>query len=48
MLPLAYGLGVYFQLGSLGLWSAISVWLVCLSIIFVWEFNQGDWKTHKI
>lgn len=48
MLPIAYALGVYFQLGSLGLWSAISIWLLCLSLIFVWKFNQGDWKTHKI
>lgn len=48
MLPIAYALGVYFQFGSLGLWSAISIWLLCLSLIFVWKFNQGDWKTHKI
>lgn len=48
MLPIAYLLGVYFQLGSLGLWSAISIWLICLSVIFVWKFNQGDWKTHKL
>ena len=48
MLPIAYFLGIYLQLGSLGLWSAISIWLLCLSLIFVWKFNQGDWKTHRI
>ncbi|HRG47800.1 MAG TPA: MATE family efflux transporter [Leptospiraceae bacterium] len=48
MLPLAYLFGVYLRLGSLGLWSAVSIWLVCLSLCFVWKFNQGDWKHRKI
>ena len=48
MLPTAYFLGIYLGLGSTGLWSAISLWIVFLSAVFVWKFNQGDWKTHKI
>ncbi|HNC56309.1 MAG TPA: MATE family efflux transporter, partial [Leptospiraceae bacterium] len=48
MLPFAYMLGIYFQFGTVGLWSGISIWLLCLSSIFVWKFNKGDWKKVKI
>jgi len=44
MLPFAYFMGVVMKLGTAGLWSAIFVWILALSLTFVWKFLKGDWK----
>lgn len=48
MLPAAYILGITLKLGTVGLWSAVSLWLVTLSLVFVWKFRKGDWKTGRV
>jgi multidrug resistance protein, MATE family len=48
MLPLAYFLGIYLALGTLGLWSSISFWLFLLSALFLWKFEKGDWKSIRL
>lgn len=48
MLPTAYLLGIGFGLGTTGLWSSISLWLIFLFGIFYWKFRQGTWKNKRI
>jgi len=48
MLPTAYFLGVGMGLGTTGLWSSISLWLIFLFGIFYWKFRQGTWKNKRI
>ncbi|MCB1191882.1 MAG: MATE family efflux transporter [Leptospiraceae bacterium] len=48
MLPIAYLFGVYLDMGTLGLWFSIFVWLYLTAIIFVSKFNKGDWKSKEI
>jgi MATE family multidrug resistance protein len=47
MLPLAYFLGIKLGLGTTGIWSSISFWLICLFGIFLWKFRQGKWKEKQ-
>ena len=48
MLPIAYILGIVLGFGTTGLWSSISIWLLCLFSIFLWKFKQGTWKQKVI
>lgn len=48
MLPTAYFLGIGMGLGTTGLWSSISLWLIFLFGIFYWKFRQGTWKSKRI
>lgn len=48
MLPLAYWLGIELGLGTMGLWSSISLWLLILSLLFLWKFRKGDWKSIQL
>jgi multidrug resistance protein, MATE family len=44
MIPVAYLLGIGMGFGTTGLWSSISIWLLCMFSIFLWKFKQGTWK----
>ena len=48
LLPLAYLLGVTFQLGLLGVWSAAAVYVLALTVIMVLKFKGGSWKAISI
>ena len=48
LLPLAYLLGVTFQLGLLGVWSAAAVYVLALTVIMVLKFKGGSWKAITI
>ncbi|HNI98703.1 MAG TPA: MATE family efflux transporter, partial [Leptospiraceae bacterium] len=44
MLPIAWILGIYFSLGSIGLWISVAVWLYFLGIVFFLKFRKKEWK----
>lgn len=44
LVPLAWVLGVTFDLGLNGIWSAAVVYIFFLTTIMVWKFRSGDWK----
>jgi putative MATE family efflux protein len=48
LLPLAYLLGVTFQLGLLGVWSSAAVYVLALTVIMVLKFKGGSWKAITI
>lgn len=43
MLPCAYLFGIYFKGGTLGIWTAIFIWIATLSGTFVLEFRRKKW-----
>ena len=47
-MPLAYTLGVTFQLGLLGVWSSAAVYVLALTVIMVLKFKGGSWKAITI
>lgn len=48
MIPVAYLLGIGMGFGTTGLWSSISIWLLCMFSIFLWKFKQGTWKNKVL
>lgn len=44
----SYVLGVWFQMGAIGVWIAMIIDWVCRSTCFVWRFARGKWKLQKI
>lgn len=48
LLPLAYVLGIVFQAGLIGVWSAAAVYVLLLTTIMAWKFRAGTWKTIVI
>lgn len=47
-LPFAYLAAVYFDLGPLGVFLAITLAEVLIAIIGIWWFKKGHWKTVKV
>lgn len=48
LVPLAWLLGITFELGLVGIWSAAVVYVVALSSVMVWKFWKGDWKEIRL
>jgi Na+-driven multidrug efflux pump len=48
LVPLAWLLGITFELGLVGIWSAALVYVVLLTAVMVWKFRSGDWKTIQL
>jgi MATE family multidrug resistance protein len=48
LVPLAWALGIHFQLGLVGIWSSAVTYVVLLTAIMVWKFSSGDWKAIRI
>ncbi len=48
LVPLAWVLGITLGYGLVGIWSAAVVYVVLLTIVIVWKFARGDWKSIKI
>ena len=44
LVPLAYILGIVFDLGLIGVWSSAVIYIVLMSIAMVRKFASGDWK----
>lgn len=44
----SYVLGIWFQMGAIGVWIAMIIDWVCRSICFVGRFVRGKWKLQKI
>ena len=47
-LPLAYFLGIYFEIGPAGIYLAIAISVVLLAILSILVFRQGKWKTVRV
>jgi putative MATE family efflux protein len=47
-IPLAYLLAVNFDFGPKGVFAAVVVTEVFLSVVYVWFFKKGRWKTIEI
>jgi multidrug resistance protein, MATE family len=48
LVPLAWLLGVTFEFGLVGIWSAALVYVLLLAGVMVWKFARGDWKGIRI
>jgi MATE family multidrug resistance protein len=48
LVPLAYVLGIVFEGGLIGIWTAAVVYVALLSSAMVWKFASGDWKAIKL
>ncbi|MBE7410524.1 MAG: MATE family efflux transporter [Leptospiraceae bacterium] len=48
MLPLGYYLGVHLKYGTVGLWSSVFVWILSMSVAFVWKFRKKEWVSIRI
>jgi MATE family multidrug resistance protein len=48
LLPCAYTLGVLFNFGLFGVWTAAAIYACCLASIMAWKFHQGKWKSIEI
>ena len=43
MVPLAWLFGIYFSLGTAGLWASVAFWILALGITFVIRFRKKEW-----
>lgn len=48
LVPLAWMLGITFDLGLMGIWSAAVTYVVLLASVMTWKFARGDWKRIRI
>jgi Na+-driven multidrug efflux pump len=48
LVPLAWLLGITFDFGLMGIWSATVIYIILLSAIMTWKFRTGDWKRIKL
>jgi MATE family multidrug resistance protein len=48
LVPLAWVLGVHYEMGLIGLWLAALVYVVLLAAVMLWKFRGGSWKTIKL
>lgn len=48
LIPLAYVLGVRFDLGMIGIWSAAAAYIVAFASIMAIKFLAGGWKAIRI
>lgn len=48
LVPLAYLLGIYFELGLPGIWSAAVIYILILGAVMAWKFKGGSWKSIEV
>jgi Na+-driven multidrug efflux pump len=48
LVPLAWLLGITFEVGLVGIWTAALIYVVLLTGVMVWKFRSGDWKTIQL
>jgi Na+-driven multidrug efflux pump len=48
LVPLAWLLGITFQVGLVGIWTAALIYVVLLTGVMIWKFRSGDWKTIQL
>jgi multidrug resistance protein, MATE family len=48
LVPLAWLLGITWQLGLVGIWSSALLYAVLLTAAMLFKFRSGDWKTIKV
>lgn len=48
LVPLAWLLGITLNVGLVGIWIAALIYVVLLTVVMVWKFRSGDWKTIQL
>ena len=48
LVPIAYLFGIVWDGGMLGVWGAVLLYVVLLTLAMAWKFRTGTWKTRKI
>ncbi len=48
MIPLAYALGITARLGLMGMWLAVVVYVIILTLVLGYKFYQGEWKKVRV
>ena len=44
LIPIAYLLGIHWDLGLVGVWGAALLYMLLLATVMGWKFRQGGWK----
>jgi putative MATE family efflux protein len=48
LVPLAWLLGIVWELGLVGIWTSALIYAVLLTAAMIWKFRSGDWKLIKV
>ncbi len=48
LVPLAWILGITFEFGLIGIWTAAVTYVALLASVMTWKFSRGDWKGIRI
>jgi Na+-driven multidrug efflux pump len=48
LVPLAYILSVYLEMGFLGVWISSAIYIFLLALVMSWKFWEGKWKDIKV
>jgi Na+-driven multidrug efflux pump len=48
LVPLAWLLGITFEFGLIGIWTAAIVYVALLTLIMTLKFRKGDWKDIRV
>ncbi len=48
LVPLAWGMAVWMDLGIIGLWAAAVIYIVALAIVMTLKFHWGSWKKIRL
>lgn len=48
LVPLAYIFGNYMELGLMGAYISLVIYMIILSLVMGWKFKQGKWKKTKV
>lgn len=48
LVPLAWLLGITFNFGLMGIWTAAVTYVALLATVMTWKFARGEWKRIKI
>lgn len=48
LVPLAYFMGLVWNLGLMGIWASALIYLFLVAVIMAWKFKSGDWKEIEL
>jgi MATE family, multidrug efflux pump len=48
LVPAAYVLGIWLEMGLVGIWLAALSYAIALAAVMLWKFRTGDWKAIQL